>query len=410
MSLTPYFAIKDGEMLFAIQTLRNFVFENNDAILASKPEEYVTSRMANVGRRRWGEKYNEADEKKKIIDGYLGNVLYHLGEDKILLRLENSEKKIVGILIADVKVDDITEESYEIYLNYMFVLPDAEPGVAETLIKNLAALGQKLYCNKIIISTVYKSEVSKYKALGFDFRFSPTSSICYDMNLSVKSLPPPLPGKNEISTNLRKQSSVSVGLVLKSAVGEGYVETDPDTQKLYMMTNTIVDDDALNETFAEIKAYTESDESVCGDVMRDYINDRLVPNNEFINFVLFVKKGDDMKGFALCEFSKEKIILDLLCGAPGIKGAGEILLKAIQVVAFSNGIKSIELSSLGTSYGFYRKYGFCFQQEKVDAISYSMEYPLRRGAVGGARTRKHARRRRGHMRHRRGRTRGGKRM
>ena len=400
---TARYAIRDKDFTVTRLYMREYILAHTAEIKAKIPKEYIDQHIDVV---TWSatlrnEPVNLVKETEKIKNTFIESVaLESLENSDIILHVESDKKDIEGFLLGEIYNNKITQDTF-INISYMYVAGGAN--VQKQLLRKLIEASKELHVKKLYANSVYKSQIKFYEDLGFDFEFEEGNDCIIDMNIGfIRSLPAALPAKNGSQTNLRRMADVSVVVVMKADAGANYSSPDHPMQEQFMMETVIIDDAQFNKAKEDIKAYADSSKEVCAGMNKEYLERRLSPENEENNLILYIKKADNsIHGFALTKFNKgdgnsdeSNIVLDILCGGSGLKGAGEMIIKALNVIALANNIKKIELGSLPGAYAFYRKYGFCYKSVPEKKM-YAMKYDIKdANSVGGRRKSRRANRRR----------------
>jgi len=86
-------------------------------------------------------------------------------------------------------------------------------------------------------------------------------------------------------------------------------------------------------------------------------------------------------GFALIQFDEKynSIYIDVICSHIGIKGAGEILIKALEYISEKLFITEIYLTSVKDAITFYKKYGFIKQDNDCNDMCIMMKTLKKKG-------------------------------
>lgn len=103
---------------------------------------------------------------------------------------------------------------------------------------------------------------------------------------------------------------------------------------------------------------------LCKGINKEYIDDSL-DNSLFFLYIIKTSRPRNIEGVIIVKTREEdnvtnSLYIDILCGSSQYKGVGSILLNKVIDIGKKLGKKSIILSSLTQSIGFYIKKGFKF--------------------------------------------------
>jgi len=132
------------------------------------------------------------------------------------------------------------------------------------------------------------------------------------------------------------------------------------------------DDKNIEEDVNEMSSYEKVSEYIyrlikhsgflCKGLNIDYIVDSFYKVDALvvIGSTMQILPNGNIYGFALIEFDQENnsIYIDVICSHIGIQGAGDILIKEIEVICRKILMENIYLTSVKSAIPFYEKYGF----------------------------------------------------
>ena len=125
-------------------------------------------------------------------------------------------------------------------------------------------------------------------------------------------------------------------------------------------------DDAETDKYKDISEYimqliTKS-EFLCKGLKHSYVKKTFarVDAVVVIGSSMNILPNGNVYGFALIEFDikQNSVHIDVICSHYGVRGAGEKLIKEVEVICNKVHLDKIYLTSVDTAIAFYEKYGF----------------------------------------------------